>query len=1123
MNTLPHPKFTLRFMKRFALIASLLALPLAATAQFTVFTDNFTSGSTTNHTSIPGGTPFASFTSYDVAATKTVLTNTTITPGDLKIAIDGTGTGSGLLEVQAVFTKSPIILANIGDYVNLTYIFRMTNPLPTTSAYLGQGLYNSGGVPPAAGSLNNSGLSGSGLPTGNCQLWQGIYSRIFSNANSVCISRPMQTGAGVPTSANQDLLGTGVTGGFNNPPGGTLSGTTNAGVLTLIPGSYYTISFTITLADTNTPTLTMTNILYDGAGTAGTALFVMTNVATDTNFMTSFDSLALGRRDTGGSGIVPIMDITNITISENILGVPSQPFNVTGGGQGCAGDTFPVGLNGSAANNNYYLFTNGVWNGSIQPGTGSALSFPLEAVITVPLTNTVIASNTISGFTGPMLGSVLVTPAAPPSITNQPIPVIVANGSIAVFRVGATGGGLTYQWNKNGAPLSDSVGHISGATTPTLVISPVGAGDAATTAQGYYAVVTSGCAVSSQTITNSLTINSPANITWQGGNPNTNWDLTTTPNFTSGASSVVFHNGDNVTFDDSSTVPILSIADNYIAPTLITASASGVNYTFTGPGVIQGPGAILKSGTASLSLNNSNAYSGGTTISGGMLILSNQFAAGVGPLTLSGGTLDIPIAFGSAVGVSNNVNVTTDSTLQYDKSGTFALVLDGAITGSSSKTLTINAVYNLTIPSTARMRMYGAFTNNANLVLNSPGQTEIEMAPYLPSGNQVFNGVISGIGGHFVPRGAGSVIFNNTNTFNDSGVNPPSGYSLFMSSGNVGIGADSVSSTPPTIDASPVGTGIVGINVGAEGGTCAFFASGGAHTIANPFTYTSATNTVTVVFGGVNNLTLSGTFTLSGADNTGNTNRTLQVTNNAATTISGVITDNGLNVGIIKTGNGTLYLNGVNTYNGPTTNNAGVLAGTGTIVGPVDVETNGSIGGGSATAIGTLTVNNALTLNGNVSIRVNKALSPSQSNDVVSVSGALSSTGIGTLTVSNAGAALVVGDKFKVFNKAVSGAGAMTITGGGMNWANNLAVDGSITATSANTGPATNPTNIVFSVSSGNLSMSWPADHLGWFLQTSTNLLSNWVDVAGSSTVTNVVIPIDKTAPRSFYRMSLQP
>jgi hypothetical protein len=55
MNTLiTHPKFTLRFMKRLALIALLFATPLAAMAQFVVFTDNFNNGSTTNHTSMTG-------------------------------------------------------------------------------------------------------------------------------------------------------------------------------------------------------------------------------------------------------------------------------------------------------------------------------------------------------------------------------------------------------------------------------------------------------------------------------------------------------------------------------------------------------------------------------------------------------------------------------------------------------------------------------------------------------------------------------------------------------------------------------------------------------------------------------------------------------------------------------------------------------------------------------------------------------------------------------------------------------------------------------------------------------------------------------------------------------------
>jgi hypothetical protein len=72
------------------------------------------------------------------------------------------------------------------------------------------------------------------------------------------------------------------------------------------------------------------------------------------------------------------------------------------------------------------------------------------------------------------------------------------------------------------------------------------------------------------------------------------------------------------------------------------------------------------------------------------------------------------------------------------------------------------------------------------------------------------------------------------------------------------------------------------------------------------------------------------------------------------------------------------------------------------------------------------------------------------------------------------------------------------------------------------------PTNVTASVSGGNLSLTWPGDHLGWYLQAQTNTLAsglgtNWVDVPGSSSVTNVVVPINPGNPAVFYRMSLNP
>ncbi len=73
----------------------------------------------------------------------------------------------------------------------------------------------------------------------------------------------------------------------------------------------------------------------------------------------------------------------------------------------------------------------------------------------------------------------------------------------------------------------------------------------------------------------------------------------------------------------------------------------------------------------------------------------------------------------------------------------------------------------------------------------------------------------------------------------------------------------------------------------------------------------------------------------------------------------------------------------------------------------------------------------------------------------------------------------------------------------------------------------TNPTNIVFSVTGNQLTLSWPADHLGWTLEAQTNRLSvgistNWVPVSGSASVTNLVIPINLTNGSVFYRLMYQ-
>jgi autotransporter-associated beta strand protein len=71
------------------------------------------------------------------------------------------------------------------------------------------------------------------------------------------------------------------------------------------------------------------------------------------------------------------------------------------------------------------------------------------------------------------------------------------------------------------------------------------------------------------------------------------------------------------------------------------------------------------------------------------------------------------------------------------------------------------------------------------------------------------------------------------------------------------------------------------------------------------------------------------------------------------------------------------------------------------------------------------------------------------------------------------------------------------------------------------------PTNIVSSVSGGNLTLSWPANYTGWSLLTQTNNLNqgvssntnDWMVVPGSTTTNQIIIPINPSTPAGFYRM----
>lgn len=996
----------------FALLL-IAAAPLAATAQITTyFYDNFSNGSTTNGLSLRGGSPTASYTSYDIASTKAtiplpagtnalgIITNgCTITPNDFRLALSAS-TSSGFLEAQAMFvTNAPggtnaIALAQPGDYIDLVVVFTNTagTLLPGTTCTLWLGLFNSGGSyyptnVPVPGALAQSGLSttaGSTNAASNCANWQGYFAQMENGGNATRIStRPAQGNNG--TSAAQDLLGSGVgAGAFNNPTATTLETAPGSPSFTFTTGGTYTMRLIFTLTAPNV--MTVSNYLYSGPGTNGTVLLShgTTNVS-GANFLTgAFDGLAIGALNKV-AGNNPTMDISSISI------------------------------------------------------TG---------------TNTVITT--------------------PPTITLQPSPVIVATNGACAFFVNAVGFGVNYQWARNGTNLLDG-GNISGSKTSQLVISPAGTSDALSTNNGYYVIVSGTGGYSTNSVTNSLTLIPATNLYYSAGT----WDVHNSSSWDtsdSGSRNYVFDYGDPVNFGNNGGGTV-TLNGPYLSAASVTMSQSSGFLVWAGTGSFAGPGNLIYNGSAQFTINNANTYSGGTIISNASanLRVGNLNGLGTGPITvaMAGGKMEIIPAGGASSGIPGDIIVSNDFTIQYDALGSYAAVLLGNLSGNPSATLTlVENGLNAGSGTNNRVRIYSSGTTNdaiinPKIILND---SDTVLAPYNTGGFQIYNGVISGAG---TVEEKGYAIFNAANTY--TGGNPGG---MYLAAGNTGLGINSDGS-PGSVTDGPLGTGALLLWVDSTGTSPAnsggIFAYGGARTLGNAIEYPSSTNNLTLIVNGTNDLTFTGPITLNGNDafytNTlpSNmvlySNRTFQVTNTGLTTFSGVISDftNGVSagMGLIKTGSGVLALSSGVTeiYTGPTailggtlqvnaildpasavTVSNGILSGTGTVNGTVFVNTNGTLAPG-ATSIGILNINNSLTLAGNVAVRVNR--SGSQADKAI-VSGALTNIGTGTIKVTNLGSTLQVGDTFTLFNKALSNSAALLVTGGGVAWANNLAVNGTI-------------------------------------------------------------------------------
>jgi autotransporter-associated beta strand protein len=270
------------------------------------------------------------------------------------------------------------------------------------------------------------------------------------------------------------------------------------------------------------------------------------------------------------------------------------------------------------------------------------------------------------------------------------------------------------------------------------------------------------------------------------------------------------------------------------------------------------------------------------------------------------------------------------------------------------------------------------------------------------------------------------------------------------------------------------------------------------------------------------------------------------VVNNSATLVFNRVEDltyagaiNGTGV-LTKQAAGKLSFTGTHTYTGATTVSAGTLlvngaigasaisvtsgtlGGNGLVRGPVNVQPAGRLAPG--TSIGVLTISNSLSLSGVTIMELNAATG---TNDLVR--GLTTVTYGGTLSLSNLAGTISASNAFKLFNATTYRGAFAALTpatpGPGLAWnTNTLVTDGTLRVVSTAPVPISVGRVTPCAPSSDCVTLSWPADHLGWRLQAQTNSIfvglgTNWLDVPNSNVTNQMSFTFDPTVGSVFFRL----
>jgi autotransporter-associated beta strand protein len=299
-----------------------------------------------------------------------------------------------------------------------------------------------------------------------------------------------------------------------------------------------------------------------------------------------------------------------------------------------------------------------------------------------------------------------------------------------------------------------------------------------------------------------------------------------------------YASGDDVIFDDSATGSTdIVISDATVAPTTTVFNNSTKNYTVSTPSNFGIGGVTLtKSGNGTVTLNTTNSYTGGTTVTGGRLITTRTMPSGttLNPIPLSvssGGTFEYNYDAGDA---NQGATIFTgNGTIQ--KTGSSTLILGGstsvvalspgglidvqggtfkAAEFNAEKTVFTNNLGDINIAEGASFLGFSTLVRVNKLTGNGTYQSGYfgprSLTVGVNGGNSTFGGTIqgNGVGGAV---GSTPLIKTGNGTFTLTGTINITNLTSDEASGNDVLRVTGGNATSPSVlTLSPAGTSVIG-------------------------------------------------------------------------------------------------------------------------------------------------------------------------------------------------------------------------------------------------------------------------------------------------------------------------